>query len=227
MSTTITWLGHSAFQIVIDGTTLLIDPFLSDNPRASVAAEDCNPDVILLTHGHQDHVGDTVELARRCDALVVANFEICHWLQKQKVQSTHAMHLGGSHRFEWGRLKLTLAHHGSMLPDGSYGGNPAGLLLETADGVIYHAGDTALFLDMQLIGEAGIDVALLPIGDNYTMGPADALRAVQLLQPRVVIPMHYGTWPLIDQDVDAWAGQVADQTESEPIVLQPGESYEL
>jgi L-ascorbate metabolism protein UlaG (beta-lactamase superfamily) len=159
--------------------------------------------------------------------LVIANFEICEWLGKQGVSNTHAQHIGGAHQHAFGTVKLTIAHHGSMLPDGSYGGNPCGLLLKLKDGVIYHACDTALFLDMQLIGEAGIDVAILPIGDNFTMGPDDALKAVKYLNPRQVIPDHYDTWPLIAQDAEAWAERVKTETESVPVILKPGQSLQV
>jgi L-ascorbate metabolism protein UlaG (beta-lactamase superfamily) len=141
---------------------------------------------------------------------------------------THAQHLGGGHTFPFGYVKLTMALHGSALPDGSYGGNPAGFLITIPTGEkLYLAGDTGLFGDMRLIGEEGLDLAVIPIGDNYTMGPADALRAVKLLQPRVVIPIHYSTWGLIAQDAQAWAEQVREKTSAEAVVLQPGESFSV
>ena len=139
----------------------------------------------------------------------------------------HAQHIGGAHEFDFGTVKLTIAHHGSMLPDGANGGNPCGILLTTVDGSIYHAADTGLFYDMKLIGEEGIDLAILPIGDNFTMGPDDALRAVKLIEPKRVIPDHYDTWPLIAQDAAAWAKRVAAETSTEPIILQPGTSCAL
>src|SRR3990172_6861819 len=224
MSTQITYLGHGAFQIDTAGKTILIDPFLTGNPSASVTADKVAADFIIVTHGHGDHVGDTVAIAQRTGALVIANFEITEWLAKQGVEKVHAQHIGGAHRHPFGTLKLTIAHHGSMLPDGSYGGNPCGVILKLADGTIYHAADTGLFYDMKLIGEQGIDVAILPIGDNYTMGPDDALRAVKLIQPKRVIPDHFGTWPIIAQDASAWAARVRAETSSEPVVLAPGQS---
>jgi L-ascorbate metabolism protein UlaG (beta-lactamase superfamily) len=227
MPTTITWLGHATFEIETNGKRLLIDPFLTDNPSASCSADDLNPDVILLTHGHGDHVADAVSIAKRTGALVIANFEICHWLGNQEVQQTHAMHIGGQHAFDFGAVKLTIAHHGSMLPDGSNGGNPCGILLKLADGTIYHAGDTGLFSDMALIGEEGIDLAILPIGDNFTMGPEDSIRAIRMLQPKQVLPCHYDTWPLIAQDAPGWAATVENQTNAKPTVLKPGESVQL
>ena len=174
----VTWYGHSCFLIMTEKATLLIDPFLSGNPKAPVSPEQIAPDYILLTHGHGDHVGDTVAIAQRSGAMVLANFEICNWLAQQGVSKCHAQHIGGGFDYPWGRLQLTMALHGSAMPDGSYGGNPCGLLLNMEGKVIYHAGDTGLFSDMKLIGEAGVDLAILPIGDNFTMGPDDALRAV-------------------------------------------------
>ena len=227
MSTSITFLGHGAFQIVTAGKTILIDPFLTGNPLASVTAEDVQADCIIVSHGHGDHVGDTVAIAQRCNALVISNYEIACWLEKQGVERTHGMNTGGSHAFEFGTVILTLAHHGSMLPDGSYGGCATGVLLSTVDGNIYHACDTALFSDMTLIGDEGLKVAILPIGDNYTMGPADAVKAVRLLRPEIVIPGHYNTFPHIEQDAALWAAQVKLQTSAQPVVLAPGQTLIL
>ncbi|MEX0715805.1 MAG: metal-dependent hydrolase [Planctomycetaceae bacterium] len=225
--TTLTWLGHGCFRIDIAGKSVLIDPFLTGNPAAAAKAEDLSPDAIIISHGHGDHVGDAVEIARRTGAIVVSNFEICEWLAKQGVKNVHAQNTGGAHEHSFGTLKFTIAHHSSGLPDGSYGGNPCGIILKTGDGTIYHACDTSLFGDMRLIGDEGIDLAILPIGDNFTMGPDDALRAVQLIRPKRVIPDHFGTWDVIAQDVTAWAERVRLETAAEPVVLKPGESCAL
>jgi L-ascorbate metabolism protein UlaG (beta-lactamase superfamily) len=172
-------------------------------------------------------VGDALEIARRSGAMIISNYEIAQWFSTKQVQ-THGQHLGGGFQHPFGYLKLTLALHGSALPDGSYGGNPAGFLLTTLDGhKIYLAQDTGLFGDMRLIGEEGIDLALLPIGDNFTMGPADALRAVKLIQPRHVIPIHYGTFGLIAQDENAWAQKVRAETSTQVQLLKPGQTFTL
>jgi len=227
MTIKLTWHGHAVLALNIGGTHILVDPFLTDNPFASVPADVVEADYILVTHGHGDHVGDTVEIAQRTGAMVISNFEICNWLQVQGVSRTHAQHIGGGFYHPFGYLKLTIAHHGSSLPDGSYGGAPCGLLLTAKNKKIYLAGDTGLFYSMRLIGEEGIDLAVLPIGDNFTMGPDDALRAIKLIKPRIVIPIHYDTFDVIAQDPHTWAERVRAETSAESVVLKPGESYEL
>lgn len=227
MSAIVTWYGHATMGLETGGYQVLIDPFFSGNPAASTTADQVDADFILVSHGHGDHVGDAVEIAKRTGALVISNAEIAGWFNNKGVEA-HGQHLGGGYTHPFGHLKLTLALHGSSLPDGSYGGNPAGLLVTTNEGEkLYFACDTGLFGDMTLIGEEGIDLAALPIGDNYTMGPDDALRAVQFLQPRHVIPVHYNTWPLIKQDPNAWAARVEAETSAKVHVLQPGESFTL
>jgi L-ascorbate metabolism protein UlaG (beta-lactamase superfamily) len=217
-------LGHACLFLESDGRRVLIDPFLTGNPAAAAKAEDVAADFILVSHGHGDHLGDTVAIARRTGATVVANYEISNWLQAQGLSKVHGQQHGGGHAFPFGRVKLTLAFHGSALPDGSYGGNPCGFLITFKDGKkVYAACDTALFGDMRLIGEEGIDLAALPIGDNYTMGPDDAVRAVKLLQPKKVLPIHYNTWELIAQDPAAFANRVRQETQAQPVVLKPGE----
>lgn len=223
----ITWYGHACFLIKTGPTTLLIDPFLSGNPKAPVGPEQVEAEYILVTHGHGDHIGDTVAIAKRCGSTVVANFEICNWLARQGVSKSHAQHIGGGFAYPWGRLQLTMAWHGSSLPDNSYGGNPCGLLLTIEGKRVYHAGDTGLFSDMRLIGEGGVDLAIVPIGDNFTMGPVDALRAVEFIQPRMVIPIHYDTFPVIRQDPVAWAARVEELTACRVVVLSPGQTLTL
>jgi L-ascorbate metabolism protein UlaG (beta-lactamase superfamily) len=221
-------LGHSCLQIECNGIRILVDPFLTGNPRAATSAENVAADFILVTHGHSDHVGDTLAIAERTGATVVSNFEIVSWVQQQGIAHAHPMQIGGSHLFPFGKLKLTQAFHGSVLPDGTYGGNPAGLHLFLKNGVrIYVSGDTGLFGDMRLIGEDGVDLAVLPIGDNFTMGPDDALRAVKFLQPRWVVPVHYGTWDVIAQNASAWALRVKAETPAEPVILEPGQTFTL
>ena len=223
----ILFLGHAAFLLNFDGVKVLIDPFLEGNPFSPISKDTVAADYILVTHGHDDHLGDTLAIAKRTGAVVVSNSEICNWLEKQGVK-THAQHLGGGHQYPFGNVKLTNALHGSSMPDGSYGGNPAGFLITTTAGKrLYFAGDTGLFGDMRLIGEEGIDFAALPIGDNYTMGPDDALRAVKLLNPCVVMPMHYDTFNVIRQDAQAWAKRVASETTTQVAFLKPGDHFSL
>jgi L-ascorbate metabolism protein UlaG (beta-lactamase superfamily) len=227
MSFEISWLGHAVLRLKTEGFTLLVDPYLSQNPSATEAADTIDADYILVTHGHGDHIGDTVQIAQRTGATVIANAEICTWLGKKGVK-VHGQHIGGGFTYPFGYLKLTMALHGSALPDGSDGGNPAGFLLTTKAGEkIYMAGDTGLFGDMALIGDEGLTLAVIPIGDNYTMGPVDALRAVKFLRPQHVIPIHYNTFSLINQDANAWAAQVQAETEAEAHVLQPGQSLKF
>lgn len=226
MSVTLTWHGHACWTVTSDNAMLLIDPFLSDNPTADIGPDDVDPDYILISHGHFDHVGDAVAIARRTGATVISTFEVVNYCQEQGVEKGHGMNIGGGYNFPFGRVQLTIAHHTSMLPDGSYGGDACGFLITTGGVTIYDAADTALFGDMKLYGEMHeIDVALLPIGDNFTMGPRDALQAVKFLRPKVVIPMHYNTFDLIAQDAEAWARQVEDESDSRVVVLKPGEGY--
>ena len=227
MNTIITWYGHAAIGIETANLKILVDPYFTGNPQASCRAEELTCDYICVTHGHGDHLGDTVEIAHRCGATVISNAEICTWLGKKGLK-THAQHLGGGYHYPFGYLKMTYALHGSMLPDGANGGNPGGFLLITSGGKkLYLAGDTGLFGDMALIGEEGIDLAMLPIGDNYTMGPEDALRAVQLLKPKKVVPIHYNTFALITQDPASWAERLRAETTVEVILLKPGEKFEI
>lgn len=227
MSTKLVWYGHATLGLETGGYKLLVDPFFSGNPAASTDADAVAADYILVSHGHGDHVGDAISIAQRTGATIISNFEIASWMESKGLKA-HPQHLGGGYLHPFGYLKLTLALHGSALPDGAYGGNPAGFLLTTGDGhKIYMACDTGLFGDMRLIGEEGLDLAVLPIGDNFTMGPADALRAVKLLQPKHVIPIHYNTWEVIAQNPHEWAERVQAETGAQPHVLKPGEAFVL
>ncbi len=222
------WLSHSCFWLEGGGKTILIDPFLSGNPLATESPDSFKPDYILLTHGHGDHLGDALAIAKDAEATIVAPNELAVYCGS-KGAKVHPMHIGGGFNFDFGRVKLTIAHHGSGGgEDGTvYHGNPCGFLITTDGKTIYHAGDTGVFLDMQLIGEMHpIDVALLPIGDNFTMGPEDAVKASELLKPKTVIPMHYDTFGLIEQDPQAFAEQ-ARKTGAEVVVLEVGGEYSL
>jgi L-ascorbate metabolism protein UlaG (beta-lactamase superfamily) len=226
---TITWLGHNAWSIESGGNTLLLDPYLNDSPTSPVKADDVKADFILLSHGHEDHVGDTIDIAKRTGASVIANFEVTQWLQKKGVAEDKlvAMNPGGGSQQPFGHVKFTIAHHSSSMPDGSYGGVPGGFLLTLEAKRVYFACDTALFLDMKLIGGAGLDLAVLPIGDLFTMGPADAIDAIKMLNPQRVAPCHYNTWPPIAQDARAWAERVHSHTAAEPLVVEPGGKISL
>ncbi|KJS10833.1 MAG: metal-dependent hydrolase [Peptococcaceae bacterium BRH_c8a] len=226
----VTFLGHACF--LLEGeTTILIDPFITGNPVAKIKPEAINVDLIFVTHGHADHLGDAVAIAKNCGATIVSVFEVATYCGKFGVQ-THAMHIGGSNRFGPVQVKLTPALHGSGLVDEDgtiqYLGNPCGFVFNLEGKTIYHSGDTGLFSDLSLIGKRHpIDLAMLPIGDNFTMGPDDALEAVKLVKPHVVIPMHYNTWPLIAQNPAEFKQDVETDTPARVVILQPGDSYEL
>ncbi|MEA1949157.1 MAG: metal-dependent hydrolase [Thermodesulfobacteriota bacterium] len=227
MTLKITWYGHACFLIETDTAKLLVDPFLSGNPFSPVQADEVETDYILVSHGHGDHLGDTIEIAKRTGATVISNFEIQNWIINQGINNVHPQHIGGGFDYPWGRVKLTIAHHGSALPDGTYGGSPCGFLFYIQGKKIYHACDTGLFFDMKLIGEEGIDLAILPIGDNFTMGPDDALRAVRLIEPKQVVPVHYDTFDIIKQDPYDWAARVEKEASAKVTVMKPGDFLEL
>lgn len=224
MPTKITWLGHACFLIETGGKRILVDPFLDDSPTSPVKSKDIVADYILVTHAHYDHIADAARIAARTGATCVSNFEICEWLGKQGVQQTEPMNIGGTITLPFGKVKSTIAFHSSTLPDGTPGGNPGGYLLTLPAATIYIAGDTALFSDMKLYA-VGLDLAIVPIGDRFTMGPEDSLEAIRLLNPKRVAPCHYNTWPPIAQDVQAWAAMVKKDTSAEPIVPMPGEAF--
>jgi L-ascorbate metabolism protein UlaG (beta-lactamase superfamily) len=224
-ATQFTWLGHATWKIETEGGVILLDPFLNDNPAAKVKAEEIKANFILVSHGHFDHISDAASIAKRCDSTVVANFEIAEWLAKQGVQKTIGMNIGGATTLPFGKVKLVQAIHSSMLPDGSYGGGAGGFVLDLPDGRVYFACDTALFSDMKLIGELGIDLLVCPIGDLYTMGQEDSIKAVHFISPKKVAPTHFNTWPPINQDAKAWAALVKTQTKTTPIVRGVGEAF--
>jgi L-ascorbate metabolism protein UlaG (beta-lactamase superfamily) len=203
------YFSHSSFQIKSDsGQTILIDPFFDGNPTSPVRSEEVTADYIVLTHGHGDHLGDALKIAARTNPLFICVNELANYCIDKGFRA-HNMHIGGAHLFPFGRVKFTIAHHGSMTPEGTYGGEPAGVVLTVDGKTLYHTGDTGLFYDMKLIGEmTPLDYMLLPIGDNFTMGIRDAVKAVQLADPRVAIPMHYNTFPVIAADPQEFAREV-------------------
>jgi len=221
------YLSHSAFLITTDdGTKILIDPFLDDNPVSPVKSDDIDADYIILTHGHGDHIGDAFKIAKRCNPLFIAVNELGNYVANNGFKA-HNMHIGGGYNFDFGRVKFTIAHHGSMTPDNYYAGEPSGVLLFIGDKIIYHTGDTGLFYDMKLIGEMNpIDYMLLPIGDNFTMGIDDAVKAVELANPNVAIPMHYNTFPVIEADPEEFKNKLL-QRNKECIVMEFGEEIEI
>ncbi|MDQ0220067.1 metal-dependent hydrolase [Peribacillus cavernae] len=225
----VSYHGHSVIKIETNGKTILLDPFITGNELTDLKVEDVKPDVIILTHGHGDHLGDTVELAKKNGSLVIGTAEMAAYIGFQGVEKTHAMHIGGSYEFDFGKVKLTPAFHGSgFITDDNqiiYLGMPAGVLFMAEGKTVYHAGDTGVFSDMKLIGERHpIDLAFLPIGDNFTMGPEDAALAAKFLNPKQVVPIHYNTFPPIKQDPHKYV-EMLDEGIGK--VLEAGESVEL
>jgi len=221
-----TFYGHSCVMATDGEHKIIIDPFLEGNPQATIKPDDVKVDFILLTHGHSDHLGDAVKIAKNNNATIIAPNELAVYVSKQGAEA-HNMHIGGAHEFPFGRVKLTIAHHGSAAGDGlEYTGNPCGFLITMGGKTMYHSGDTSLFLDMKLIGEMNkIDLAFLPIGDNFTMGVDDAVKAVEFLKPKKVVPIHYKTWPVIDVEPKDFIDKIKG-TATEGIIVKPGESVE-
>ncbi len=207
----LTYLSHSAWLIKNSSHTIVIDPFLEGNPLAPLKPADVKADFIVVTHAHGDHLGDTIPIAKSNNSTVITNFEIANYCTNQGV-TAHPLHIGGGYDFPFGRVKLVPAWHGSSFPDGSYGGTPAGVLIYFSGKTIYHSGDTGLFMDMQLIGEMNpVDIFLVNIGDNFTMGIDDAVKAVEMVKPKLTIPMHYNTFEVINAEPDEFARKVKEK----------------
>ncbi len=222
-----TFLGHSCVLVENDKHRLIIDPFLTDNPKAGIKADSVDVGWVLITHGHGDHLGDGIKIAKRNKATVIASFELANLCAKEGCD-IHPMHIGGRFEFDFGSVKLTIAHHGGGAGEDAsrYTGPPVGFLVYMDGRTLYHPGDTGLFYDMKLIGEMNeIDLAFLPIGDNFTMGLDDAVKAVEFLKPRKVVPIHYDTWPLIEGKPGDFL-QRAKGKGSDGVILNPGESVE-
>jgi L-ascorbate metabolism protein UlaG (beta-lactamase superfamily) len=222
--TDIRFLGHACFELSDGDDIVLIDPFLSGNPKAAIAADDAAASTILLTHGHGDHIGDTVSIAKRTGAPVVAIVELAGEIGEEGVD-VRDPNLGGTVKFDWGWVKLVPAWHTSTTPKGTVN-TPAGLLVNFHDTVVYHLGDTCVFSDLQLVGKrAPIDFALMCIGGHYTMDRSDAVDAAQLVGAKTVIPCHYGTFPPIETDSQAFESDVESATGSDVVILEPGETH--
>lgn len=226
--TRLTWLSHGGWMIETEEHRILLDPFLTDNPAARIPVQQLpKVDHILISHGHFDHVADAATIAKQHDATIVAIYEIADWFTKtQNVESTVGMNIGGQIELPFGSVKMTPALHSSQLPDGSYGGEPAGFLVTIQGTRIYFACDTALFSDMKIYAE-NVDVAVLPIGDVFTMGIDDSVAATKLINAKKVLPAHYDTWPPIAQNANEWAARIQTETTAEPVVLAVGESIDL
>jgi L-ascorbate metabolism protein UlaG (beta-lactamase superfamily) len=221
----IRFLGHAACELSDGDTRILIDPFITGNPKATVSADELEPSVILLTHGHADHFGDTVDIAKRTGASVLAIVELADEISKEGIE-TFDPNLGGTVTFEWGWVKLVPAWHTSTTPNGTVN-TPAGLLVSFGGQLVYHVGDTCLFSDLQLIARRGdkVNVALVPIGGHYTMDRYDAVTACEFIAAETVIPIHYGTFPPIETDAEAFKSDVESATDSKVVILAPGETH--
>lgn len=224
----VTYYGHSCFELNISGKALLLDPFITPNPKAKdIKIESIKPDFMLISHGHGDHIADAVTIAHQSSPVVVSNYEIITWLEKQGVENGKGCNHGGTFKFDFGSVKYVNAIHSSSLPDGSYGGNPGGFVIKSSDKNIYYAGDTALTMDMKLIAEeTKIDVAFLPIGDCFTMGIDDAIKAADFVKCDKIIGMHYDTFPPIEID-KADAVKRFKEKGKELILINIGESIEI
>lgn len=224
----VTYYGHACFSTVVGGKILLFDPFISGNPLAkAIDVKKIPADFILVSHGHDDHVGDTVDIAKRTNALVIANYEVATWFEAQGVTRVHPLNHGGGYNFDFGRAKLVNAVHSSTLPDGSNGGNAGGFVVESTDGNFYFSGDTALTLDMKLIGETTpLKFAVLCVGDNFTMGPDDAVKAAEFVRCNEILGVHYDTFPPIKID-HAMAVEKFRAMNKTLHLLRPGEAHDF
>ena len=217
------FLGHACFLLREEKSSLIFDPFLTGNPAATTPADQLDCQYVLVSHGHDDHLGDAVNIAKRTGATIITTAELARACA-EKGAKTHAMHLGGKRCFDFGFVRITPAFHGSGVP----GGHACGFIVNFYGKTVYHTGDTALFSDMALLGRLeSIDVVLLPIGDNFTMGPPDAAEAVHLIQPKLAVPMHYNTWPVIAQSPDAFKKDVEARFKIPVHIMNPGDTYSL
>ncbi|HET6244376.1 MAG: metal-dependent hydrolase [Bacteroidetes bacterium] len=224
----ITYYGHSCFGAEINGKHLVFDPFITPNEFAkNIDINKVKADYILISHGHEDHIADAVKLAQITGATIVSNYEITVWLNKQGVEKTHPMNIGGKWMFDFGKVKCVAAQHSSSMPDGSYGGSAMGFLLETSEGDFYYSGDTALMLDMKLIGDyRKINFAMLPIGDNFTMSIENAIIASEFIKCNTIIGMHYDTFGYIKIDKES-AVTKFEQAGKKLLLMEIGETIKI
>lgn len=220
----VTYHGHNCLEFQGDAGKVVVDPFFTGNPRADCAADDITVDAVLISHAHGDHIGDAISICKRLEIPVIGTFEVVNYCKEQGVDG-HPMHIGGQHRFDFGRVRLTVAHHGNTTADGRSLGPACGFVIDFEPTTVYYAGDTGLTLDMKLLDGVieTIDLACLPIGGNFTMDIADAVRAVEFVNPRTAMPIHYNTWPLIEADPYEFAKRVT----CDALILKPGESSEV
>ena len=226
MTFSLQWLSHGCWLIEADGVRIVLDPYLTDNPAAKQSADSLdNISHVVVSHAHFDHTTDVASIVKRCGATLVSNFEIAQWFQKHHdIADVVMMNLGGTHTLPCGTLKMVPAVHSSSFPDGTYGGTPAGYIFTIKDVRVYFACDTAYFGDMKFYAQ-GVNVAVLPIGDVFTMGMGDCIKAIKRIKPKIVLPAHYDTFPPIKADVKAWAERVSAETGANPVVLEVGETY--
>jgi L-ascorbate metabolism protein UlaG (beta-lactamase superfamily) len=226
--TKLTWLGHATWLIESGNHRILLDPFFTENPSATIKPEDLSDiSYVLISHGHFDHVADAAAVVKANDATLVAIFDIAQWFGREHgIQNAVGMNIGGRLSTPFGSIKMVPAIHSSVLPDGSSGGSPAGFVITLGEKRIYFACDTAFFSDMKHYAY-GVDVAVLPIGDLFTMGIDESIAATKLIEPKAVLPTHFNTWPPIEQDANDWASRIRSETYAEPVVLEVGGTWEI
>ncbi|MEM6469935.1 MAG: metal-dependent hydrolase [Planctomycetota bacterium] len=225
---TLTWLSHASWLIESETHKMLLDPFFNGNPKAENSAADfADVTHVLVSHGHEDHTADVAAVIEQSNAQLIASYEIAEWFGKNHgIKNAIGLNIGGTFSLGDGSIKMVPALHSSSLPDGSYGGTPAGFVIRVAERSAYFACDTAFFSDMQYYA-ASVDVAIVPIGDLFTMGIEDSVQSIKIINPKVALPTHYDTWPPIEQDAERWATLIRSETDTKPVLLKVGEAFKL